>query len=46
MYKEELGGGAWLLYNLNGKDWLLDERTRWLVVQNVFGRESFVALWF
>ena len=24
MYKEELGGGAGLLYNSNGKDWLWD----------------------
>ena len=28
MYKEELGGGARLLYNLNGKDWLLDDRKK------------------
>ncbi len=33
MYKEELGGGAQLLYDLNGKDWLWNERKRWLDIQ-------------
>ncbi len=37
MYEKELGGGAWLLYNLSGNDWLWNERSMWLDVQKRIG---------